>query len=149
MSVCNAGLAFSAVWVTSFANNPVVPYITVCTGIAFWLRIAKILSNIQGISDKLVIIGRNTYAIMMHHVAAFMLLKILFYGMSRYGLWCKDFDVNMFFNDVNYVYTAGGAECSKWLYLFVGIGVPLLFAKGQRMAVSQIKNLLKDKLTAH
>ena len=78
-----------------------------------------------------------------------MLLKCLFYGMSRYSLWCKDFDVNMFFYDVNYVYTAGGAECSKWLYLFVGIGGPLLFAKGQRIAVSKAKNFLKDKLTAY
>ena len=43
--ICNGGLAFSAVWVTSFANAPWVPYITVCTGTLFWLRIAKIISN--------------------------------------------------------------------------------------------------------
>ena len=40
------GLAFSAVWVTSFANGPIIPYLTVMTGIAFWLRIAKIISMI-------------------------------------------------------------------------------------------------------
>ena len=31
------------VWYTSFANGPVVPYLTTVTGIAFWLRIAKTL----------------------------------------------------------------------------------------------------------
>lgn len=65
ISICCAGLAFGAVWVTSFANGPIVPYLTVVTGIAFWLRIARIISAIPNISDKLVYLGRNTYTVMI------------------------------------------------------------------------------------
>ena len=145
--IWSAGLAFSAVWVTSFANSPIVPYITVCTGIAFWLRVAKILSKIPYFANKLIVIGRNTYSIMMHHIMSFMLLKGFFYLLSRYTPLCEGFDSKMFFEEVNFVYLAGGAEASKWLYLFVGIGLPLFIAKGQKALVGGVKILLKDKLT--
>ena len=39
-TICCRGLAFSAVWVTGFANAAFIPYLTVVTGIAFWLRIS-------------------------------------------------------------------------------------------------------------
>lgn len=88
ISVFGAGLAFGVVWVTSFANGPVVPYLTVVTGIAFWLRIARIIGESPGISKKLVYIGRNTYSIMMHHVAVFMLVKGIFYLCSLLTSLC-------------------------------------------------------------
>ena len=108
-----AGLAFSAVWVTSFANGPLIPYITIITGIAFWLRIAKIISRIPYICRKMVAIGRNTYAIMMHHVACFMLVKGFFYLISIGTLFCAEFDTELFFSEINFVYLPGGAEAGK------------------------------------
>lgn len=143
VSIWCAGLAFSAVWVSSFANGPLVPYITVCTGIAFWLRVAKILSKIPYFANKLIVIGRNTYSIMMHHIMSFMLLKGFFYLLSVYTPLCEGFDSKMFFEEVNFVYLAGGAEASKWLYLLVGIGLPLLISKGQKALKSRIKFLQK------
>jgi len=53
------GLAFSAVWVTSFANGPLVPYLTVMTGIALWLRIARLISELPSLSKPFVYLGRN------------------------------------------------------------------------------------------
>ncbi len=76
--VSNAGLAFGVVWVTSFANGPVTPYLTVITGIAFWLRVARIISVHPFLSQKLAAIGRGTYSVMMHHAAVFMLVKGVF-----------------------------------------------------------------------
>lgn len=70
-----AGLAYSTVWCASFANGPVVPYLTTITGIAFWLRISKILSPLFSHMRILRQIGKNTYSIMMHHILAFMLVK--------------------------------------------------------------------------
>lgn len=129
ISIFCAGLAFGVVWVTSFANGPVVPYLTVITGIAFWLRIARILSGIPDLSEKLVSIGRNTYSIMMHHAAVFMLVKGFFYLCSLLTPLCVEFDQEMFFHDINYVYLVGGTEASKWIYLLAGIYIPLLIAK--------------------
>lgn len=129
ISIFCAGLAFGVVWVTSFANGPVVPYLTVITGIAFWLRIARIISGIPGLSEKLVSIGRNTYSIMMHHAAVFMLMKGFFYLCSLLTPLCGEFDQEMFFNDINYVYLVGSTESSKWIYLLAGIYIPLLMTK--------------------
>ena len=58
ITIFGGGLAFSAVWVTSFGSGPVVPYLTVLTGIAFWLRVSKLLAEGGGMpyfSDQLVL----------------------------------------------------------------------------------------------
>ena len=141
ISVCCKGLAFSAVWVTSFANGPFIPYLTVITGIAFWLRIARILHNIPYLSRKLVYIGRNTYAIMLHHVFAFMLVKGVFYLCHIFTPFCREFDTQMFFSEVNFIYLAGGAEASKWIYLFAGIGIPVMIAELQHWISRGIKKI--------
>ena len=134
-----AGLNFSAVWVSSFANGPVVPYLTMITGIAFWLRVSKILSKNMYLSGKLAYIGRNTYSIMMHHIACFMLVKGFFYLCSQYTSLCSEFDSVMFFSEINFLYLAGGSEAGKWLYLFAGIGLPLVIANVGRWVWRSLK----------
>lgn len=126
ISIFSAGLAFGTVWVSSFANGPIVPYLTIMTGIAFWLRIAKLIEGVPALSEKMVFLGRNTYVVMMHHVAIFMLIKGMCYVCSCYTSLCADFSQELFFHDIGYVYLIGGAEGSKWIYLLAGIGVPLL-----------------------
>lgn len=135
-----AGLNFSAVWVSSFANGPVIPYITVITGIAFWLRMAKIISEIPYLSKKLVYIGRNTYGVMMNHVAAFMIVKEVFYLCSLWTPLCAEFDREVYFSEIGFVYLPGGAEAGKWIYLFAGIAVPLLISALLRQ-VAKMMNL--------
>ena len=72
---------------------------------------------------------------------SFMLLKGFFYLLSVYTPLCEGFDSKMFFEEVNFVYLAGGAEASKWLYLLVGIGLPLLISKGQKTLKSHMNFL--------
>lgn len=133
---CN-GLAFSAVWVTGFANAAVVPYLTVVTGIAFWLRISDWISRIPSVSEWFTRIGRNTYAIMMHHVFWFFVVNSICYLLSRTTVWCAEFDTGLFFSDINYVYTIGGSDAGKWIYLIAGIGMPLLLAQGTQHLVDR------------
>ena len=134
ITVLCGGLAFSAVWVSSFANGPVIPYLTVITGIAFWLRISRIIKDIPYLSGKLVTIGRNTYAVMMHHIFAFFLVKAFFYLIHILTPLCAEFDTEMFLSEINFIYLPGGTEASKWIYLLVGIGIPLLIANLQKAA---------------
>lgn len=129
ISVFCAGLAFGVVWVTGFANGPVVPFLTVFTGLFFWLRVARLLSEMPFFSEKLLLVGRSTYAVMMHHVALFMLLKGAFYLCSLCTKFCQDFDPALFFGDINYVYLPGGAEAGKWIYLLAGVGAPALWKR--------------------
>lgn len=139
ISVFSGGLAFSAVWVTSFANGPLVPYLTVMTGIAFWLRVAKIIKGMPYLARKMVYIGRNTYAIMMHHILAFFMVKSVFYLLYRLTPLCQAFDEEMYRNEINFVYLAGGNEASKWIYLLAGIGIPLMIAGLQQAAGRAIR----------
>lgn len=139
LCLCCKGLAFSAVWVTGFANAAIVPYLTVLTGIAFWLRISDWLCRIPFASDTLVEIGRRTYSVMMHHVFWFMVVKAICYAFcvmtGRYG----DFDVSLFQNDINYVYLIGSVEVSKWIYLVAGIAMPVLLKRGSESAITYVK----------
>lgn len=138
VSLFCGGLAFSAVWVTSFGNGPVIPYLTVLTGTAFWLRIARLLASNRsgrdgGIAGWLLVVGRNTYAIMMHHIFAFFLVKSLFYAVSVLTPLCAEFDAAMYFSEINFIYLPKGAEVGKWIYLFAGIQIPLLIGKASKM----------------
>ncbi len=146
--IWNAGLAFGVVWVTSFANGFIVPYLTVATGIAFWLRIARIISETPAVSGKLAAVGRNTYSIMMHHIAVFMLIKGFFYLCSCLTPFCAGFDRESFFHDINYIYLAGETEASKWIYLLAGLGAPLLIKEGLKRIKSFARYFCQGKLLA-
>ena len=121
---CN-GLAFSSVWCTGFANGPVIPYVTVVSGIAFWLRIAKIIAPTVNENAVVRYLGDNTYAVMMHHVMAFMSVKAVIAAIAASTDLCPDFDFAQFYTNIDYFYFVKGAEQFKMVYLAVGIAVPL------------------------
>lgn len=124
----NGGLAFSAVWVASFANGPLVPYLTVITGIAFWLRIAKILGMVPELSDKLVMVGRHTFSVMMHHMFVFFGINSICALLAKTTLLCKEFDETLYLGDINYVYVASVSYAGKWIYLAAGVIIPVILA---------------------
>ena len=136
-TICCRGLAFSAVWVTGFANAAFIPYLTVVTGIAFWLRISDWISRIPSACSWFMEIGRHTYAIMMHHVFWFFVVNLICYLLSRTTVWCAEFDTAQFFSDINYVYAIGGSDVGKWFYLALGTGMPLLLANGTQYIVGK------------
>lgn len=125
LSVGLGGLAFSSVWCTGFANGPVIPYVTIVSGIAFWLRVARILTPVFGQSRSVQYLGRNTYAVMMHHVMAFMLVKIVIAAVAAYTGMCVDFDFVQFYSNIDYYYFVRGAEQFGMVYLAAGIVLPL------------------------
>ena len=45
----------------------------------------------------------------------------------------------MFFSEINFLYLAGGSEAGKWLYLFAGIGLPLVIANVGRWVWRSLK----------
>lgn len=119
------GLAFSSVWCTGFANGPVIPYMTTVSGIAFWLRIARILTPVLGQSRSVQYLGRHTYAVMMHHVMAFMLVKIVIAAVAAGTGMCADFDFGQFYANIDYFYFVRGAEQFGMVYLAAGVVLPL------------------------
>ncbi len=130
LNVFSNGLAFSAVWCTGFANGPVMPYITIISGIAFWLRVAKIITPAVGESRAVQYLGRNTYAVMMHHVMALMLVKIVIAAVAARTGACADFNFEQFYTNIDYYYLVRSAEQFEMVYLAAGIVLPLGLQRG-------------------
>lgn len=155
LHLCCNGLAYSSVWCTGFANGPVIPYVTVVSGTAFWLRVAKILAPLCGegqddarevrLEEKnlmgqaavqnpaggfLLYLGRNTYAVMMHHIMAFMLVKMVLAGIAAHTGYLADFDFASFYGNIDYYYLVKGSEAFQMVYLAAGVGIPLLLQRG-------------------
>lgn len=125
LHICCNGLAFSSVWCTGFANGPVIPYVTVVSGIAFWLRIARILAPLTESCKLIRYVGQHTYTVMMHHVLVFMLVKMLLAGLAASTGFCADFAFEQFYTNIDYIYLVNGAEHFKMVYLAAGIMLPL------------------------
>lgn len=126
LSLCCNGLAYSSVWCTGFANGPVIPYVTVVSGVAFWLRVARVLSPLCGDGRGFLrYLSRNTYAVMMHHVMAFMLVKMVLAGIAAQTGYPADFDFARFYADIDYYYLVKGSEAFRMVYLAAGVALPL------------------------
>lgn len=138
--LCN-GLAFSSVWCTGFANGPLIPYVTTVLGIAFWLRIARILSCLAGTSREVRWFGQHTFTVMMHHVMIFMLIKMILAGIAAGTGMLVDFDFEQFYSNIDYIYLVNGAEHFKMVYLAAGIGAPL----GLRYFLERLMTALKGE----
>lgn len=121
---CN-GLAFSSVWCTGFANGPLIPYVTVVSGVAFWLRIARIAAPLVGEKGVVRYVGQHTFTVMMHHVMVFMLVKMVLAGIAAGTGFCADFDFAQFYSNIDYIYLVNGAEHFKMVYLAAGLALPL------------------------
>ena len=133
LHLCCNGLAYSSVWCTGFANGPVIPYVTVMSGVAFWLRTAKILAPLCGGDRRcgfFLYLGRNTYAVMMHHIMAFMLVKMILAGIAAHTGYLADFDFTEFYGNIDYYYLVKGSEAFKMVYLAAGVALPLLLQRG-------------------
>lgn len=130
LTLCCNGLAYSSVWCTGFANGPVIPYVTTVSGIAFWLRIARIVAPICEGNKYVRYLCKNTYAVMMHHVMAFMGVKMVIALFAAYTPWCADFDVGQYLSNIDYYYMVRGMEQFRFVYLAAGVALPLVLQYG-------------------
>lgn len=110
-----------------FPGGALAAYAGIVLGIAFWLRICRILSPALSRNPLVLEIGRHTYDIMIHHLGAFFLLKLLFFGLWRMG-WCPAFDAEAFATNFLYFYVPGG-DWFLWAYAAAGVLLPLLLRR--------------------
>ncbi len=123
---CGA-LSFSAVWCTGFGNGPVIPYLTIVTGISFWLCVSRLISMIPIKHVFFRYLGTHTYQVMMHHPICFMLLKAVIAACAYAGVDAKlltGFDFEQFYNNADYYFYVGSHAFSI-VYVIVGIAIPL------------------------
>lgn len=129
---------------SGFDNGFIVPYLTALTGIAFWLRISKLLAPIIKNRKFIRLIADNTYSIMIHQMIGYMCVKWLFYLVSVLTPLFADFNVNLMKTSIWYYYLPNGLQQYGMLYLAGGIFVPILIKKVCDLAAKPIKKKLQS-----
>jgi len=118
-------------------SDPFTPYLVGILGIAFWLRVSRILAPAIGKSKYIVMVANNTFAIMMHHFLGFTILGAMFYIASKFISVLPKFDIEAFMNSSDYIYMPRGRGFPL-LYTIFGIAFSILL----QYAVLEIKMLI-------
>ncbi len=118
-------------------------FFTALVGMAFWLRISKILTPLcQDQHNILQRIGADAYAIMVHQFLGLMLVKTIFLVGFKYFQMFDKFDVYKYSHDIYYFYCPGGLSQFYIVYLAAGLFIPLLVAHFLRKSNGLSKYLL-------
>ena len=118
---------FTISWCNNFTSNPLSPFVVGFLGIAFWLRIAKILEPAIGKNKYVNIVADNTYTIMINHLLGFMIIKTLFACISKYSIYFNDFNMYEYKINIWYYYLPHNLSQMLILYLVAGIIFPIVF----------------------
>ena len=104
------------------------PFIVGILGIAFWLRISKILVPSLKNSKVVMIVSKNTYSIMMHHLMGFFLLNTFFYILSNIFKSIDGFNSKLFLSNIFYRFLPNNISNFNLIYVLVGILFSLFIA---------------------
>jgi hypothetical protein len=123
-----------------FTGNPVLVLVEGILGIAFWLRIAKIVEPVLGHSKAVNTIANHTYGIMTHHIMGFMIVKTGFAVIAKYTPLFQDFDFYVYKNFIWYYYLPAGASQTTILYIVLAVIFSIAVDKAAKAAVAALKH---------
>jgi len=125
MYVFGNRISYTPSWCNDF-DNFYRPFIVGFLGIAFWLRISRILIPVLKNNKIVSKISKNTFAIMMHHLMGFFLLNTLYYALSIIFKAIKGFDYIKYTTNIFYAYLPNNLTNFRLLYVVVGIAFSLV-----------------------
>lgn len=117
------------------------PFIVGILGIAFWLRISRILAPALKDSKIVKYVSRDTFSIMMHHMTGFFVLNTFWLLLSKLHL-IQGFDFNRYATNIQYVYAPRNLGHIRLFYVVFAIAFSLFVGYITRL----IKNKLGDKI---
>ena len=129
-SVCN-----------DFSKNLILPFAIGYLGIAFWLRVAKILEPVTRNSKVVNIIADNAYSIMAHQFFGFFIVKCIYAIASKFIPIFSDFDMAKFKSFIWYYYNPKGINTFYIIYLVAGVVIPIMIGS----ILKKIKELIIEK----
>ena len=117
--------------ISEFYNySPFTVIIISILGILFWMRISEILQPNFGKSFYVNIIADNTFSIMINHIFAIDLVKIIFAFLSIKTKYCKNFDFKRFYSfDISYIFLPNNVLQIGIIYFLSSIFIPILIQK--------------------
>lgn len=131
---------------SGFENGCIIPFVTAITGIAFWLRVSKLLTPVVKSWKFVNLIADNTYSIMIHQMLGFMAVKWIFYAMSFIPNLFDDFNASKMRSSIWYYYLPNGQKLYAIVYLAAGIFLPILIALICKWVSAPIKNKINKLL---
>jgi fucose 4-O-acetylase-like acetyltransferase len=119
-------LSISLAWMSNI-HSVYIPYIAALVGMAFWLRISKIIAPLCNNKNNLfLIIGKHSYSIMVHQILGMMLVKAVFIVGNEWLNLFSDFEFYKFSHKIWYYYYPGNMTQFFIIYVAAGILFPLL-----------------------
>lgn len=112
-------------WCNNF-DNVFRPFIVGILGILFWLRISKILVPFLKNNKFVMLMSRNTFSIMMHHLMGFFLLNSFYYFCFKVLRIINDFNYKVYASDIYYRYLPYGLTQFNILYVISGFAFSML-----------------------
>lgn len=106
-----------------------MPFLTSFLGIAFWLRISRILTPVLGKSKIVNLIADNSYSIMINQYLGFMIINLSFAALSKIITISPDFNWGKFKSTIQYAYLPNNDQHFAIIYLAAGILVPIIMQK--------------------
>lgn len=103
----------------------ILSFIIPLVGIAFWTRVARLLTPLLSKSKPFMYLGRNTWTVMMNHIFVFFLCNSIIYRVSKLVHLPVNFDVQKFHSDIWYYYPLIGGLTGLF-YCIAGLVIPLL-----------------------
>lgn len=112
-----------------FYNGPVVPVICGFIAVAFWVRVARVLTPTLGKSKPVLAIANNTFSIMVNQFVGFILIKSFFALMNVSFGFFKNFDFEKYKTDIWYYYFPNNIDHIAIVYIAAAIIVPIYMQK--------------------
>lgn len=114
------------------------PYLAGAIGIAFWLRVSRLVEPTLARDRWVNLAADNSFSIMENHLLAFMLVKCGFALLKAATPFCQSFDMEQFKSNLVYYYAPGG-RVFMIIYIAAGFVLPILMQKG----VDRVKRRLR------
>ena len=118
------GESISIVYSATFPFNPVITMIYAFNGIAFWLRISKLLIPIMGKSETMLYLANHTFSVMMHHGFFLKIYNGLFFILYKYTTHCANFDSVKYRGSIWWMYLPYGKQVFTNIDAVIGIVCP-------------------------
>mgnify|MGYP002302754431 CR=1 FL=1 len=137
-------------WAIGFENGIIAtPTIVAILGIAFWLRVSRILAPILQKNKLVMMIADNTDAVMTHHIFAFFIINTIYAAINKLTgtVFCSSFDWEQYRSNVQYAFCPENLGQFRIVYMVAGLILPLIIVILQKKVKEKINGRFKKITT--
>ena len=130
-------------WMRGNSSLIFMPFLVGFLGVAFWLRVSRILTPVVGRSKLVNLVADSSYSIMINQYLGFMLVNTVFAVMSKFITLTPTFNWKLYKSKVAYKYLPNNNSHFLILYLIAGIAVPILIRKVLMLVAHKCKKKIQ------